>query len=131
MPTHPRRPLAALALLAAATCAHAGLMDSLKEQAAGYAGSAMPALGSNSIGSVAGVLQYCVRNNYLGSDATSMKDKLMAKFTGQKPQQAGYASGAKGLLQGSDGRTLNLKGLSGKLKEKACDYVLENAGSLL
>ena len=79
----------------------------------------------------AGVIQYCVKNNYLNAaSANGVKDKLLGMVTGQKPQQTGYANGAKGLLMGSDGQSLNLKGLSGKLKEKACDYVLKNASSL-
>jgi len=32
---------------------------------------------------------------------------------------------------GEDGKSLNLQGLSSKLKEKACDYVLKSATSLL
>jgi hypothetical protein len=71
------------------------------------------------VGNAAGVLQYCIKNNYLGGgDAASVKDKLMAKITGQKQQQSGFASGAKGLLKGGDGQTLNFKLLSSKVKEK-------------
>jgi len=91
----------------------------------------MPAIGSSTIGSAAGVLEYCVKNNYLGGDAASVKDKLLAKITGQKKQENDFASGAKGLLKGGDGKSLNLKGLSSKVKEKACDYVLKNATSLI
>jgi hypothetical protein len=61
-------------------------------------------IGSSTVGNAAGVLQYCVKNNYLGGDAASVKDKLMAKITGQKPQETGFASGAKGLLKGGDGQ---------------------------
>jgi len=124
------RPLiAALALCAAgASSAQADLLGALKSQAGNLA---MPSLGANTVGNAAGVLQYCVKNNYLGGDATSLKDKLLGKVTGQQAQQAGYASGTEGLLQGSDGKSLNLQGLSSKVKEKACDYVLENATSLI
>lgn len=107
----------------------ANFMDALKDQAAGFS---MPSVGTGTMGNAAGVLQYCVKNNYLaGGDAGAVKDRLLAQVTGQKPQQAGYAAGAKGLLQGSDGSSLNLKGISSKLKEKACDYVLDNAKSLI
>ena len=51
--------------------------------------------------------------------------------SGEPPQQAGYASGAKGLLQGTDGQSFDLKSVSGKLKTKACDYVLKNAKSMV
>jgi len=150
-----RSTLIALALLAAGASAQANnLLDQLKEKAGeaatansqGSGGSAggsalgnlgsslgfkMPAIGSSTMGNAAGVLQYCVKNNYLGGDAASVKDKLLAKITGQKKQETGFASGAKGLLQGGDGKSLNFKGLSSKVKEKACDYVLKNATSLI
>jgi hypothetical protein len=152
---HARSTLIALALLAAGASAQANnLLDQLKEKAGeaatansqgsggGTGGSAlgnlgsslgfkMPAIGSSTMGNAAGVLQYCVKNNYLGGDAASVKDKLLAKITGQKKQETGFASGAKGLLQGGDGKSLNFKGLSSKVKEKACDYVLKNATSLI
>jgi hypothetical protein len=148
---HARSTLIALALLAAGASAQANnLLDQLKEKAgeaagansAGSQGSTggsalgnlgfkMPAIGSSTIGNAAGVLQYCVKNNYLGGDAASVKDKLLAKITGQKPQETGFASGAKGLLKGGDGQTLNFKILSSKVKTKACDYVLKNATSLI
>jgi hypothetical protein len=152
---HARSTLIALALLAAGASAQANnLLDQLKEKAGEAAtansqgsggstgGSAlgnlgsnlgfkMPAIGSSTMGNAAGVLQYCVKNNYLGGDAASVKDKLLAKITGQKKQETGFASGAKGLLQGGDGKSLNFKGLSSKVKEKACDYVLKNATSLI
>jgi hypothetical protein len=122
---HARSTLIALALLAAGASAQANnLLDQLKEKAGeaasansqgsgrrrpalgnlGNLGFKMPSIGSSTIGNAAGVLQYCVKNNYLGGDAASVKDKLLAKITGQKPQETGFASGAKGLLKGGDGR---------------------------
>ena len=122
--------LAAVALLAAASAVQANnLLDSLKSQAGNYA---MPAMGQNTLGNAAGVLQYCVKNNYLpGGDANAVKDKLLGKITGQTQQQTGFANGSKGLLQGGDGASLDLKGISSKLKTQACDYVLKNASSLV
>lgn len=140
---HARTSLIALALLAAAATAQANLLDQLKDKAAAAGsksssgggdsglGFKMPAIGGNTMGNAAGVLQYCVQNNYLGGDAASVKDKLMAKITGQKPQETGFASGAKGLLKGGDGQSLNFKLLSSKLKTKGCDYVLKNATKLI
>lgn len=128
-------PAAATLVLAAAlaTPVHANkLMDAMKDQLANSGiGNSLPAIGASTAGNAAGVIQYCVKNNYLdAANANGIKDKLMGMVTGQKPQQTGYANGAKGLLMGSDGQSLNLKGLSGKLKEKACDYVLKNATKL-
>lgn len=130
-----RIPAAATLALAAAfvTPVHANkLMDAMKDQLANSGiGNSLPAIGASTAGNAAGVIQYCVKNNYLNAaNANGIKDKLLGMVTGQKPQQTGYANGAKGLLMGSDGQSLNLKGLSGKLKEKACDYVLKNASSL-
>jgi len=134
------RPLSATALCLAlaatlAVPAHAAspLLDAMKSQLTqSGAGSALPAVGASTAGNAAGVIQYCVKNNYLNAaSASGIKDKLLGMVSGQKPQQTGYANGAKGLLTGSDGKSLNLQGLSGKLKEKACDYVLKNAASLV
>lgn len=121
--------LAVTALLAATSAAAQGdLLGSLKSQAGSLA---MPALGSGTVGNAAGVLQYCVKSNLLGGDAAGLKDKLMGKITGQPAQQSGFEAGLGGLLQGGDGKSLNLQSLSGTVKEKACDYVLKNASSLL
>lgn len=118
-----------LALMSVAAAAHADLLGDLKAKAGNYA---MPAIGSSTMGNAAGVLQYCVKNNYLGGGgANAIKDKLLGQINGQKQQQSGFANGAKGLLQGGDGKSLNLQGLSSKVKEKACDYVLKNASSLV
>ncbi|MES2483130.1 MAG: hypothetical protein V4609_14115, partial [Pseudomonadota bacterium] len=86
---HVRSTFVALALLAAGASVQANnLLDQLKEQAgaavnsqgssisgSSEGGSAlsnlslggfkMPAIGSSTIGSAAGVLEYCVKNNYL------------------------------------------------------------------
>ena len=119
--------LASIGASVGASAGASNLLDSLKSQAGNYA---KPAMGSNTDGNAAGVLQYCVKNNYLGGDAASIKDKLLAKVTGQPQQQTGFANGAKGLLQG-DGKSIDLKSVSGKVKTKACDYVLKNAKSLI
>lgn len=134
---HVRSTLISIVLVAASASAPAqsDLLGKLKDQAGSSLGEnlgfKMPAIGSSTIGSAAGVLQYCVKNNYLGGDAASVKDKLLAKITGQKQQEKNFESGAKGLLKGGDGKTLNFKVLSSKMKEKACDYVLKNATSLI
>ncbi|MDQ0571241.1 hypothetical protein QFZ42_003075 [Variovorax paradoxus] len=134
---HVRSTLISVVLIAASVSASAqsDLLGKLKDQAGsslgGNLGFKMPAIGSSTVGSAAGVLQYCVKNNYLGGDAASVKDKLLAKITGQKQQEKNFESGAKGLLKGGDGKTLNFKILSSKMKEKACDYVLKNATSLI
>ena len=124
----------------------AGLMDELKgaatEQLGGGAsggaagsmlgGLGLPAIGGSTASNAAGVLQYCIQNKY-ASGAQGVKDALLRKagLGGQETQDAGYQSGVKGLLSGSDGSTFNLDKLKSGLREKACDYVLDNAKSLL
>ncbi|VTU20662.1 hypothetical protein H6CHR_01431 [Variovorax sp. PBL-H6] len=148
---------AALLALAQSSFAQNQMLDALKDKlggansgseasAAGNAGGtgaagaalakslgiSMPAIGASSMGNAAGVLQYCIKNNYLSSDAAGgIKDKLLGMVTGNKAQQTGFANGSKGLLQGSDGTSLNLKSVGAKLKTRACDYVLDNAKSLV
>lgn len=64
-----------------------------------------PALGADNVGSAAGVLEYCIKNK--------------------------YQSGLGGMLGGSDGKSFDLSKVSDPIKTKACDYVLDQAGSLL
>jgi hypothetical protein len=57
---------------------------------------------SGSASNVAGVLQFCIKNNYLGgSSASSVKDSLMSKLPGGSSSASsdrGYTNGAKGIL---------------------------------
>ncbi|KQP13532.1 DUF2501 domain-containing protein [Pseudorhodoferax sp. Leaf267] len=127
----------------------AGLMDSLKGAAqeqlggggssSGSSGAAgmlgglgLPAIGGNTASNAAGVLQYCMQNKY-ANGAKNVKDALLSKvgLGGKEQQDPGYQNGVKGLLTGSDGSTFNMDKLKSNLKEKACDYVLDNAKSLL
>lgn len=106
-----------------------GLLDSL-------GGSAMPSISGRTAGNAAGVLQYCVQRRYLSGNAVaSVKDRLLSKYglggASRAQQDSGYRNGLRGLLQGGDGRSLNLDALSGKLKDKGCDYVLDHASSLI
>lgn len=95
-------------------------------------GAALPGMDSSVGGNAAGTLQYCIKNNYLGANAASgIKDKLLSKVSGQQGQDAGYRQGEQGLLSGSDGKSLDLKSVSDKVKRKACDYVLDHAKSMI
>jgi len=101
----------------------------------GMAGMAGAPMASGSIGNVAGLLQYCIGNNYLSGDgAAAVKDKLMGKLPGrERTEDRGYADGMKGLLRGSDGKQMDLSGggLKAELTRKACDTVLAQAKSFL
>lgn len=91
-----------------------------------------------SAGNAAGVLEFCMKNNYLaGGDAEALKDKLMGKIGGGSTQKAksdsGYLAGLQGMLNGSDGKSVDLSGggLKEELTRKACDQVLKHAKSFL
>ena len=97
--------------------------------------SAMGLTGSGTAGNAAGVITYCMKNNYLNANkAAQVKNQLLGKMgLGQKeePKDEGYLSGLSGMVTGSGGKSFNLDKVKGDLKEKACDYVLDNAKSLL
>jgi hypothetical protein len=137
-----------VAVCATVSANAAGLMDSLKGAASEKLGGGsasnssgsllgglgLPSIGGNTANNAAGVLQYCIKNNYLsGSGAEGVKDSLLSKvgLGGKEKQDSGYRNGAKGILSGSDGSSFDLGKVKSNVKEKACDYVLNNAKSLL
>ncbi len=96
----------------------------------------LPSLGSltsGSTGNVAGVLEFCLKNNYLGgaSGAASVKDKLLGKLGGTPSSDAGYSDGARGLLTGSNGSTFDLSSVKEQITKQACDKILSQGKSLL
>ena len=110
----------------------------------GGLGGMLPGGGSMTSGSksnVAGLLQYCVQNNYLGgaSGASGIKDKLLGGMGGHQSastSDAGYMSGAKGILQTGNGKSVNLGSVGGgssdmksKITTKVCDSVLKQGKS--
>lgn len=119
-----------------------GLGGMLGAGAGGAGGSsALSALGlgglasSGTASNAAGVITYCMKNNYLNANkAAQVKDQLLGKLgLGQKeePKDQGYQNGLLGMVTGSDGQSFSLDKIKGNLKEKACDFVLDNAKSLL
>jgi hypothetical protein len=102
----------------------------------GMAGMASSPLASGSMGNVAGLLQYCIGNNYVNADgAAPVKDQLMGKLPGgEQTQDRGYNDGLKGLLHGSNGNLMDFSkggGLTADVTRKACDTVLAQAKSFL
>jgi Protein of unknown function (DUF2501) len=126
-----------VATLAFATTASAGGLDALT------GGGDLSSLASGSAGNAAGVIEYCVRNNYLGGDAAaSMKDKLMGKAgLGSDSKDEGFGDGRNGIVKTAGGKSVDLGKLGGgmggmgdmksKLTKKACSAVLDHAKSLL
>jgi len=93
----------------------------------------LPAMGSASAGNVAGVLTFCMKNNYLGSNGVAgIKDKLLGKLGGQKEAvvDPGYADGVKGIIGGGNNK-LDLSNMRQQITDKACEKVLEYGKSML
>lgn len=126
----------ALAMLLAAPMAAGQDLGSLKGLAGGSSATSMV---SGSVGNAAGILEFCIKNNYLNADAaTAMKDKLLAKSGLNAPgndDEGDYDQGAMGILSSPDGKSIDLAATGDRLKEKAtkaaCDRVLAHADSLL
>ena len=135
--------LSAFTTLACANSAPAQDLGALKDAADG--GLDVSSLASGSAGNAAGVIEYCMKNNFLGGDASGVKDQLIGKLGGEDKakEDPGYLDGAKGMLTGGDGKSTDLSSLGGggaggalgdmkgKLTEKACSAVLDHAKSLL
>jgi uncharacterized protein DUF2501 len=152
-----RRWMAALACVAIPAClvaadgpARAQLLNSLKGAAGmgqtgngsgmsggglgGLGGMSMPQVGSASNGNIAGVLGYCMRNNYLGgSGASSVQQNLMGKLGSGGTSSSQYESGNKGVLQTGNGQNFSLggSGVKAQLTQKICAQVLNHAKSLI
>lgn len=103
--------------------------------ASALGGLGLPNIASGSASNVAGVLEYCVKNNYLKkANVNTLKDGLLNKAGLGKTEaekDSAYSSGLSGMLSGGDGTSFHLNSIQDNVKEKACDYVLDNASSLL
>lgn len=135
----------ALALAAALPAQGASPFDQLKGAAGAQLGATggaagllgglgLPSIGSGAASNAAGVLQYCIERKYLAGGAAGIKDKLLGKIGlggGKETQDPGYQSGLAGILNGSDGKSFDMGKIQDQLKDKACDYVLDNAKSLI
>jgi hypothetical protein len=129
----------ALAIAVTVTPAPAAQLDSLK----GLMGGGGSSLTSGTAGNAAGILQYCMTNNYLGGDAAGVKDGLLgslgAKSQTVGTQDPGYRDGAKGLLKSSSGKTLDISGaeagnngdIKAQLTRKVCDAVLKQGKKMI
>ena len=107
----------------------------------GLGGSALSALGlggltgSGTASNAAGVITYCMKNNYLNANkAAEVKNQLLGKLgLGQKeqPKDQGYKDGLMGMIKGDNGQSFSMDKIKSNLREKACDFVLDNAKSLI
>jgi hypothetical protein len=102
--------------------------------ALGGLGGGLPSLDRASPSNIAGVLQYCVKNKYLGGGAESVGSSVLGKLTGsgKASDDSAFKAGSDGLLQTGNGQTFGLGGgIKEKVTEQVCDMVLEHAQSLL
>ncbi|KLU23858.1 hypothetical protein EOS_23230 [Caballeronia mineralivorans PML1(12)] len=140
----------AIAMLLPISAAHAQLGNLLKGggssdgsssgglSSLGSMGSALTgqSMTSGSTSNVAGVLQFCIKNNYLsGNGASSVKDSLMSKLGGTSAasSDSGYTDGANGLLKSGNGQQLDLSGggLKQQVTKQVCDKILSQGKSLM
>ncbi|MFC5429875.1 DUF2501 domain-containing protein [Paraburkholderia denitrificans] len=141
----------AIGLVLPLSAAHAQLGNLLNQgTTGGSAGNALGNLGnvgnlgsplsgasvtSNSVGNVTGLLQYCIKNNYLNADAAgSVKDSLLSKLPGgANTTDTGYQQGSSGILTAGNGSKLDLSGsgLKQAATRQVCDKILAQAKSML
>lgn len=129
-----RSTLAALALTATVASAPASATSQDLGSLLGSAGGGLvPGLGTAGVGNAAGLLGYCLKNKYLGGVGATGASGLLGKLTGQPGVKTspGYLLGQQGKVEQPTGNALSLGSLSTKLKSKACDVVLQRAGSFL
>ena len=113
-------------------------------QANGGASTLMSSLGVPAAGTAsnaAGVLTYCAKNNYLNPDkAGAITNQLLSSLglpTAQSAtstvatQDQGYLNGVAGMIVSPTGELFSLDKIKGNVKDKACDFVLNNAKSFL
>ncbi|QRY77903.1 DUF2501 domain-containing protein [Pseudomonas sp. PDNC002] len=95
----------------------------------------LSSMSSSSSSNVAGVLEFCAKNNYLNANsATQVKDSLLSKLPGNTTtSDSGYKDGAKGVVTGTDGKSLDLSGggLKEKVTKQVCEKILSQGKSLL
>jgi hypothetical protein len=90
------------------------------------------------MGNAAGILQYCVQNDYLGSsDGVPVRDQLMSKLAASTGQPAennpDYVSGTHGMLStggGGQSMDLSLAGLKAAGAKQLCGRILDQAKSM-
>jgi len=136
-----------IAMLLPLSAAHAQLGNLLQQGGSNGSTSGLGSLGnvesalsgqsvtSGSTSNVVGVLEFCIKNNYLsGSGASSVKDSLMSKIPGgSSSSDTGYTQGVKGILSSSNGQKVDLSGggLKEQVTKQVCDTILAQGKSLL
>lgn len=101
---------------------------------AGLLNGGSQSLSAGTMTNAAGVLQYCVQNNIVDNNVSSVKEQLLGKLglqdTPKQQETTDYKQGLMGLLNTGNNQQVNLKALGDtpmgkKVKTKACDLVLK------
>ncbi|HEX2527227.1 MAG TPA: DUF2501 domain-containing protein [Geminicoccus sp.] len=119
--------LSVVAMMAGTTAAQSQLKEAL-DGALGEDGASMfeglgsqtiPSLGDVGTGNIAGLLEFCAKNNLLGSDASDLKDRLLGQIGGQEEANAdpGYREGLGGILGSDSGQKLEAEPERRRLQE--------------
>ncbi len=125
----------AAALAVAPLAAQAQSLKDLTGAVGAVTGGGLPSVEQASPSNLTGVLEYCLKNEYLGGGSAAAGSSLLGKLTGSgKASDAGaYKAGSGGMLETGGGDMLSLggSGIQEKVTEQVCDLVLEHAQSLL
>lgn len=107
---------------------------------AGLLNGGSQSLSAGTMTNAAGVLQYCMKNNLIDNNVSSMKEQLLGKLgledSKKQQQSTDYQQGLLGLLNTGDHQQVNLTSLGetplGKqVKTKACDLVLKQGAKFI
>ena len=129
--------LGALALLQVATAPASAqsLKDLSGALGAATGGGGLPSVEQASPSNLSGVLQYCIKNKYLGGGDAATGSSVLGKLTGsgKAKEDSSFLAGTKGKLDTGAGDTFGLvgDGIKAQVTEQVCDLVLEHAQSLL
>lgn len=104
----------------------AGIGDALSN----LGGGGLPSVSGAGAENTAGVLSYCVKNNYLGGGSAS---EVLGALSGRgdTSQSSAFRSGESGQLETGGSETFSLAGVQNQVKTRVCDLVLEHGRSFL
>ncbi|MFZ1431481.1 MAG: DUF2501 domain-containing protein [Geminicoccaceae bacterium] len=128
---------AVLALVVAPLAAQAQSLKDLTGAVGAVTGGGrgIPSVEQASPSNLTGVLEYCLKNKYLGGGSEATGSSLLGKLTGsgKASDASAYKAGSGGMLEtgGGDSFSLGGSGIQEKVTEQVCDLVLEHARSLL
>ena len=85
----------------------------------------LPSVDQASPSNLTGVLEYCLKNKYLGGGSAAAGSSLLGKLTGsgKASDQSAYKAGSGGLLDtgGGDSFSLGGSGIKEKVTEQVCE----------